>query len=135
MNVKPICLPVGFNSTLPSRKMVVTGWGTTESGRRSEVLLEAKLSIAGLAECAQAYRGKTQIWYKQLCAGGSKVTDACTGNGGGPLQAVTPFQGDVKYFLFGIVSFGQRGCAIAGDPDVYTNVIYYIDWILNTIRS
>lgn len=134
-NVKPICLPVGFNSTIPRKKVIVTGWGTTESGLRSQALLQVKLSVADLAQCAEAYKGKTQIWYKQLCAGGSKTTDACTGDSGGPLQTPTLFKGFVKSVQFGIVSFGQRGCAIEGVPGVYTNVPYYMDWILNIIRS
>lgn len=134
-NVRPVCLPVGFNSTMPRKKMTVTGWGLTETGMRSQALLQVKLSLVGMSECARVYRGKTQIWHKQLCAGGSKTTDACSGDSGGPLQAPTPFKDDVKSVQFGIVSFGLRGCAIEGVPGVYTNVVYYMDWILNIIRS
>ncbi|XP_076289829.1 melanization protease 1-like [Lasioglossum baleicum] len=133
-NVRPICLPVGFNSTLPRKKMVVTGWGKTESGMRSQALLQVKLTIATLPNCAQAYKGKAQIWHKQLCAGGSRIADACTGDSGGPLQLPTLFKDTVKSVQFGIVSFGQRGCAIEGVPGVYTNVVYYIDWILGIVR-
>lgn len=134
-NVRPICLPVGFNSTLPKKKVTVTGWGTTEYGRRSEALLQVKLPIVGTAQCAQAYKGKTQIWYKQMCAGGNKSVDACTGDSGGPLQISMLFKGEVKTIQLGIVSFGLRGCGIEGVPGVYTNVVYYMNWILNTIRS
>ncbi|XP_078036062.1 melanization protease 1-like isoform X2 [Augochlora pura] len=133
-NVRPICLPVGFNSTLPRKKVVVTGWGMTETGMRSQALLQVKLTHVTNEECAQAYRGKAPIWHKQICAGGTKTADACPGDSGGPLQIPTLLNNDVKSVQFGIVSFGLRGCAIEGVPGVYTNVLYYMDWILNIIR-
>lgn len=133
-NVRPICLPVGFNSTLPRKKVVVTGWGMTETGLRSQALLQVKLTIANLPDCAQVYKGKAKIWHKQLCAGGSRVSDACTGDSGGPLQLASNFKDSAKNIQFGIVSFGQRGCAIAGVPGVYTSVVYYMDWILDIVK-
>ncbi|XP_015439901.1 PREDICTED: serine protease easter-like [Dufourea novaeangliae] len=133
-NIRPICLPIGPAATMSKKKVTVTGWGTTEFGPRSQALLQVKLLPVSTEECAQAFNGKAQIWYKQMCAGGKKGMDSCSGDSGGPLQSLSFFNNTVKYVQYGIVSFGLMNCGTGGVPGVYTNVIYYMDWILNTVR-
>lgn len=113
----------------------MTGWGRTEQGIQSDKLLQAQLTPMNTADCAQAYIGKTQIWYKQLCAGGKRGVDSCLGDSGGPLQAQSLYKNSVKYVQYGIVSFGLPNCGTENVPGVYTNVEYYMDWILDNIRS
>lgn len=58
--MKPICLPV--TSELQSEKLdglqgVVAGWGATEDGLQSPVLLSVDLPIINNKECQEIYRG------------------------------------------------------------------------------
>ncbi|KAK2583732.1 hypothetical protein KPH14_009650 [Odynerus spinipes] len=133
-NVKPICLPTGPSEPLP-KKVVVTGWGATELGPRSQDLLMVFLSPVSNEECKEVYKRNIEIWYKQLCAGGKKLSDSCLGDSGGPLQAPGTYNSNLRYIQYGIVSFGLRSCGTEGFPGVYTNVKYYMDWILNTMRD
>ena len=60
-----------------------------------------------------------------ICAGQSGL-DSCQGDSGGPL--VEKKNGDSKYYLVGIVSWG-RGCAAAGYPGVYARTSHFGSWI------
>ncbi|XP_012254493.2 CLIP domain-containing serine protease 14D-like [Athalia rosae] len=134
-NVRPICLPIGPISVLNSR-MIVTGWGATESGPRSQTLRKVTLPIIPYEDCASLYKLRNiKIWYKQICAGGSNRSDSCSGDSGGPLQTLGMYNGQPRNILYGIVSFGPRDCGLDGVPGVYTKVEYYMDWILDTIGT
>ncbi|XP_053597411.1 CLIP domain-containing serine protease B4 [Microplitis demolitor] len=135
INVKPICLPIGTAQRLGQKTVTVTGWGATEYGTRSTELLMVNLSPVPTDECAKAYEGKSVIWYKQLCAGGKNGKDSCLGDSGGPLQSPGHYYNDVRYIQYGIVSYGPRSCGINGFPGVYTNIPYYMDWILDSLRD
>ncbi|XP_012285285.1 melanization protease 1-like [Orussus abietinus] len=135
LNVRPICMPVGEAKTMSFKKGVVTGWGATEFGPRSQDLLMVLLPIVSNEECKSAYVRNAEIWYKQMCAGGSNRMDSCLGDSGGPLQVPGIYNGDARTIQYGIVSFGLRSCGTDGFPGVYTRVPYYMDWILNTIKE
>lgn len=111
---------------------MVTGWGVTEQHVSSTVMLKVKLPIFPLDQCAAVYKRNTQIWHKQMCAGGEVDKDSCGGDSGGPLQGYTRYSRTVQY---GIVSFGNRICGFGGFPGVYTRVDYYLDWILDNMRD
>lgn len=113
----------------------MTGWGATELGPRSPDLLQVRLLPISTEECAEVYKKKTQIWYKQICAGGKRGMDSCSGDSGGPLQAPGMYNSNLKYIQYGLVSFGPHNCGTEGAPGVYTKIVYYMDWILNTIRA
>ena len=132
-NARPICLPTG-SATMIGKKVTVTGWGATEIGVRSDKLLQVQLDLINTEDCTRAYNGRVQIWHKQICAGGKRGIDACGGDSGGPLQAPALYRNNIKFIQYGIVSFGVTECGTAGVPGVYTNVVHYMDWILNTIR-
>ncbi|CAB3245953.1 unnamed protein product [Arctia plantaginis] len=136
---KPICLPI--TRELQSRSMaglngVVAGWGVTEDGLQSPVLLSVELPILTQRACQDAYNGTIRISEKQLCAGGIKNKDSCGGDSGGPLLYPGQYSRyGLRYIQHGIVSFGSKRCGTAGFPGVYTNVAYYMDWILDNMRS
>ena len=132
-NARPICLPTG-SATMIGKKVTVTGWGATEIGVRSDKLLQVQLDLINTEDCTRAYNGRVQIWHKQICAGGKRGIDACGGDSGGPLQAPALYKNTIKFIQYGLVSFGLKNCGTAGVPGVYTKVVYYMDWILNTIR-
>lgn len=52
------------------------------------------------------------------------------GDSGGPL--VCQRCNSCTWYIAGIVSFGPNPCALEGVPGVYSNVLYYEDWILKT---
>ncbi|XP_029171797.1 melanization protease 1-like isoform X2 [Nylanderia fulva] len=134
-NVRPICLPFGTAATLNSKKAIVTGWGATEAGPRSQDLLQAKLPVVTNEQCKEAYRRSTQIWHKQLCAGGLRDVDSCFGDSGGPLQALGIYNGNARIVQYGVVSYGVKECGTAGIPGVYTSVAHYVDWILDSMTD
>lgn len=58
--MKPICLPNTpelIASTLEGEMGTVAGWGATEDGLRSSVLLKVDLPIVSNKECQNAYNG------------------------------------------------------------------------------
>lgn len=129
-NVRPICMPIGSAATLTKRNVVVTGWGLTERNE-TNVLMRVHLPLIDVDKCAQIYANDgVKIWYKQICAGGENGKDSCSGDSGGPLQA--PENG--KFIQYGIVSFGGNKCG-ERRPGVYTKIVYYMDWILDTIKK
>ncbi|KAG7204079.1 hypothetical protein KM043_001930 [Ampulex compressa] len=134
-SVRPICLPVGPAVKIMQGRVTVTGWGATEDGPRSLDLLRVNLTPMSTAECSEVYKNRVEIWYKQMCAGGKRNIDACLGDSGGPLQSPNIYNNDVVYMQYGIVSFGLKTCGVEGVPGVYTNVPYYMDWILNTLKE
>lgn len=138
-NIKAICLPITpelQREPLVDNFGVVAGWGVTEEGLQSPVLLSVQLPILSKEKCLQDYsQYSLKINDKQLCAGGLHDKDSCAGDSGGPLLYPGKVGSTgVRYVQRGIVSFGSKRCGISL-PGVYTNVAYYMDWILNNIRS
>lgn len=127
--VFPICLPiVNAQRSLDNVgiKGWAAGWGVTQNGTRSNFKLKVKLEFQDLKRCARTYR-PTGVVLKdtQMCAGGVRGEDTCTGDSGGPLtRKLNPF-----HYLYGIVSFGSYKCGANNVPGIYTNVAKYIDWI------
>nr|CAH7750966.1 unnamed protein product [Callosobruchus chinensis] len=139
VNIMPVCLPTGPTATAKFNHVDVTGWGFTETGRKSQILQKVSLPVVSLDECQRVYNNLQQnnlkITYKQLCAGGKNDKDSCSGDSGGPLQVSTFLNDDTRYIQQGIVSFGHRFCGEEGFPGVYTKIAYYMDWILDTIGN
>ncbi|XP_076666294.1 CLIP domain-containing serine protease HP8 [Andrena cerasifolii] len=133
-NVRPICLPIGSAATMTRNKVTLTGWALMEHKARSDKLLKVQLDLINTEDCARSYNGRVQIWHKQICTGSKGGINACGGDSGGPLQAPAMYKNNVRFIQYGIVSFGVKDCDTVGVPGVYTNVVYYMDWILNTIR-
>ncbi|XP_055636345.1 CLIP domain-containing serine protease B4-like [Toxorhynchites rutilus septentrionalis] len=132
--IKPICLPV--DSAERFRDIVGTvasaaGWGRTETGRGSSIKLKVSLEISDPVRCAKAYVPSHIILRDtQLCAGGLRGKDTCSGDSGGPLMKRIKS----THFLYGIVSFGPNKCGTNKVPGVYTNVVKYIEWIENNLQ-
>jgi len=134
--ILPICLPIlKQHREFEFKKGVVTGWGTTESARNSKILLKAELQGTPFEECKQIFARQVKLTPRQLCAGGKKAADSCQGDSGGPMQTIGVLSSDARYFQYGIVSFGPKPCGRPGVPGVYTNIPYYMDWILDNLRD
>ncbi|KAI8425106.1 hypothetical protein MSG28_006961 [Choristoneura fumiferana] len=133
------CLPTTpelQSENLIGQQLVVAGWGATEDGLQSPVLLSVSLPAVSNQDCQTAYNGSPRIYNRQMCAGGVEDKDSCGGDSGGPLMypGVVGRRG-VRYVQRGIVSYGSKRCGLGGLPGVYTRVGHYMDWILDHIRD
>jgi len=112
----------------------VTGWGTLSEGGFGlpNVLHKVTVPVVSDEDCNESYSGNGySVADSMICAGlpdGGK--DSCQGDSGGPFIAGEPGSEE----LIGIVSWGI-GCARKGYPGVYTEVSYFVDWIMETMAS
>ncbi|GJQ74214.1 CLIPB15 [Trypoxylus dichotomus] len=127
--IKAICLPT-VTTNAPS--FTISGWGRTETDIISRTKLKVEIPRADKAECIMKYRTLgLDISEKQLCAGGERGHDSCSGDSGGPLMAM----GDQNlWYAEGIVSYGNS-CGREGWPGVYTYIPKYYEWIVEHIRA
>ncbi|KAJ8925763.1 hypothetical protein NQ315_009611 [Exocentrus adspersus] len=132
-NIKPICLPLS-EMDLTGKSVIVSGWGVTETGLKSSVLMKVSLPVAPISECQKKYESFAPVTNKQICAGGYKGRDSCTGDSGGPMKYVDIVDGTPRYIQYGIVSYGPKHCGIEGRPGIYTRVARYIRWILDNLQ-
>lgn len=133
--VRPICLPVTLDlMTVKPNSYQIAGWGTTERGYTSSILLKASIPRFELSRCKNIYRSY-KLAERQICAGGDNKTDTCKADSGGPLQYPLNFEDQgPKTILFGIISFGLSTCGRSDLPSVYTNVSSYMTWILDNLE-
>ncbi|XP_037717360.1 serine protease grass-like [Drosophila subpulchrella] len=139
--IRPICLLVNQKVPNTNPNFKLTGWGKTKdhrtnmvlgkinSGEMSRILQTTNLQIADLSFCNR--KGYNLADQSHICAG-SSTSDACHGDGGSPLSAELNYEGAIREFQFGIVSYGSTSC---NDYGVYTNVTHYMDWIKDTIHA
>lgn len=100
----------------------------TESSYSSNSLLYVNVIGITNDECKKIY-GDIVTEYI-LCTHGYPNDDqgSCTGDSGGPLFME---KNDTKPTLVGMVSFvSERGCTV-GDPQGFTRVGSYLEWISN----
>jgi secreted trypsin-like serine protease len=105
------------------------GWGTTESGQPSPILLYTELTVAAdsLCEAQEATNGFPYEATTQFCMNGGSPTDTCEGDSGGGI-AQKDTAGD--WTVYGIVSYGPSACGAGnGVVATYTKVSFYQDWI------
>ncbi|KAH8409760.1 hypothetical protein KR222_004893, partial [Zaprionus bogoriensis] len=137
-HIKPICLPISDELKRQAETHAdyfVTGWGTTENGSASDVLLQANVPLQPRSTCANTFR--REVLPTQLCVGGGDLQDSCKGDSGGPLQASALYLSEYKLRMveFGIVSLGVTSCGRVSLPGLYTNVAEYVQWITDTMAS
>lgn len=132
--IAPICLPLKepqLSRDYVNSRGHAAGWGNTENGTASKVKLKVELEVKDLRGCANIYRpAGIALKDTQMCAGGVKGEDTCSGDSGGPF---TRLDRSTNY-LVGIVSFGPNKCGTPGVPGVYTNVAKFVDWIKSNVK-
>ncbi|KFB44069.1 serine protease 14 [Anopheles sinensis] len=131
--VKPICLPLSstvINTNHVGLPSFAVGWGKTETTTASETKLKVDMLVKSLEECSPVYQ-RNRIFLKstQMCAGGKKGTDTCSGDSGGPLMRRIAG----GWYVIGVVSFGPSKCGTEGVPGIYTDVSKYADWIRENV--
>ena len=136
--VQPICLPPAGADHL-GRDVEAAGWGLLEFlGNTPDILQEVELRVTDPADCEASYRRVPQFESRfpggfqdtKVCAGSrdGEPRDACKGDSGGPLMALT----NGSYQLVGVVSTGL-GCGHPEFPGLYTKVSAYRDWIVSQL--
>ena len=122
LDFNPYVSPIGLPEQLESFEgsCTISGWGTLSSGGiLPDALQYVDVPLVSDDECRKAY-GDSDVVDSMICAG-EEGKDSCQGDSGGPMAC------DEK--LAGITSWG-KGCGWAGYPGVYTEVSYFVDWIL-----
>ncbi|XP_053671065.1 uncharacterized protein LOC128721346 [Anopheles nili] len=88
--IRPICLPLADsvrNRNHAGTSSYAAGWGKTETATASEKKLKVELTIKSLQECSPVYqRSGIKLTQGQMCAGGVRDKDTCSGDSGGPLM-------------------------------------------------
>ncbi|KAK5647654.1 hypothetical protein RI129_002546 [Pyrocoelia pectoralis] len=131
----PICLPTTSDTSYQGLNMTVAGWGRTETSSQSNLKMKLDVPVKPQQECITTYQAaKVLLKEGQICAGGIKGQDSCTGDSGGPLMFVNQTMLGPTYYVTGIVSFGPSNCGLQNWPGVYTKVVDYIPWIISKLR-
>ena len=60
--------------------------------------------------------------------------DSCSADSGGPLMLERKEKGRKNYTLVGIVSSGPSPCGKENDPGMYTDVSFFLKWILDNLQ-
>lgn len=114
---------------------IFVGWGRTESGKASNVLMRGNVPFVTHSSCSEKLGSlNIPVYDTYLCAGGRNKTDTCNGDSGGPILGFGNVDNKIKQILYGVVSVGID-CLNPDKiyPSIYTNVAYYMKWILDTI--
>jgi len=142
-HINPICLPsqeeITSGSYYDPSQCFASGWGKNafdESGMFQTTLRKVDLPIVNRATCLEQLRGtrlgKYFVLHESfLCAGGSRGSDTCVGDGGGPLVCLRLGESDV-YVQLGVVSWGI-GCGEA--PGVYASTEFLSNWLADGMRD
>ncbi|XP_069983005.1 CLIP domain-containing serine protease HP8 [Penaeus vannamei] len=140
--VAPVCLPtnpvqdMGFSEQeFQGKAAWAAGWGSTARdfsvSRRPDVLQQVQLPIQELNYCDRLRRGYPDS-RMTLCAGG-EGRDTCRGDSGGPLTLDNQF--GTRSFIVGVTSLGPRSCGSTNTQGLYTNVAFYLPWILRNMQE
>ncbi|XP_044265791.1 serine protease easter-like [Tribolium madens] len=140
--IKPICLPNTIDEITKSyvgQKLIVTGWGKTETSKNSNIKLKVKVPVKKLSECELGFKNAYNIDISlneyEICAGGEKGKDSCFGDSGGPLMTLRRDKSnDPRYVAVGVVSNGPAKCGSENQPAVYVRVVKYVSWIINNLK-
>ncbi|XP_051176620.1 trypsin-1-like isoform X1 [Leptopilina boulardi] len=126
--IQPVKLPQR-GQVLKTDIATISGWGHIKPGGPGSVRLQAvTVPKVSTENCKTQYR-KFRITLKEgeICYGYHNRTvtiDKCQGDSGGPLINLDGVE-------LGLVSWGVK-CGTKGYPGVYTDILYFRDWIKET---
>ncbi|XP_059142680.1 plasminogen-like [Physella acuta] len=129
------CLPSPDFKPQNKQLCTIVGWGKIKNQHQygSDSLQEARIPVVRHQKCRKVF--EYNITSSQVCAGFKRGgTDSCAGDSGGPLLCESQPEGNGKYYLYGVTSYGE-GCGRKGKYGIYTKVSSYLDWIKQTIRD
>ncbi|KAK9499728.1 hypothetical protein O3M35_002722 [Rhynocoris fuscipes] len=120
-SVGPICLSPKRIAEI-NQKITILGWGKTQTGNPSPVLMKAKTAVIDRKKC------DINPW--EICTR-AKPSATCTGDSGGPLSWLDPETN--RYTLMSLVSYGDPDCV--SSPSVSTDIAFFYDWIQEKIKE
>ncbi|XP_021947723.1 CLIP domain-containing serine protease 2-like isoform X1 [Folsomia candida] len=147
--VSPICLPRGEKiQNMTGMTLTVAGWGTTTAREPtpSPVLLKVDVPFQNRQRCNDVYKTSLggDVDDGRFCVGGEVGKDSCQGDSGGPLmlgrkRSEGQDEGGSTYvspvYQVGVVSMGPGDCDSSIYPGLYTNVFYFMSWVLRHLRK
>ena len=128
-------IPVSKNPpALTAIGLGVSGINTTDNGLFSETtytrpkaLMQVAIKPVSTLACKKVY-GSATLGESAFCAGGDGVTGTCFGDSGGPLLLKsTSAKNDVQVGIS--IAVPSANCVEVDEPDIFTRVAYYADWI------
>jgi secreted trypsin-like serine protease len=125
--IQPITLAEEDEIIKVGEYATVSGWGKTESARKSNQLKEVGVPLVSTKTCNAKIGYDGKVTDRMLCAGfkeGGK--DSCQGDSGGPIVK------DGR--LIGVASWGE-GCALPNKYGVYVRVAVLQNWIEQCISN
>jgi len=138
LSVSAVCLP---NARRAAGQAMIAGWGQTTKakyGTSVRELRKAKVDTFPPRTCQSKYTDfvksaeLVRVTEAMMCAGNQNA-DTCAGDSGGPLL-YNEIWTELRWTVYGIVSFGPTTCAHQDLPGVYTKVEKYLDWIDKNIE-
>jgi len=130
-NVSPICLP-DFDFDVGTT-CYVTGWGLSGPlGSTSDILQETTAPLMDHTVCKNHYTGINPVTSHMRCAGTlGQSQGTCKGDSGGPLTC----ERGGRWYLMGVTSWANGGCMNNGDPGVFSDTLYFRNWVEEVIRN
>lgn len=102
---------------------------------QSSKVARARIQYIPEVECQEILGNVIQITDGHICAGGEEGIDTCRGDPGSPL-IYSGSNRETQYVQYGIVSIGGDSCSPSNTiPAIYTNVFYYMNWILDHMEE
>lgn len=110
----------GSTDASPGETVLISGFGRTETGGGSDLLLSADTRVLSTAECNSFF---PDVDNTQICIldDVGAAQNACNGDSGGPMFRSNATQ-------VGLTSFGLQGCPVSA-PAVYTRISAFRGWI------
>uniref|UniRef100_H3CCR9 Ovochymase 1 n=1 Tax=Tetraodon nigroviridis TaxID=99883 RepID=H3CCR9_TETNG len=123
-NVSPACVPDEDEEPNDSWSCVTTGWGAVKAKGTIDPnrLHQVGLTLVNQTSCRQRWGGGL-IQDSHVCSHPAGSA-SCMGDSGAPLLC----QKHSTYFLFGVVTWGSRGCG-SDKPAVFSKTSPFEPWI------
>lgn len=138
--VKPICLPNSYQrrSMKPGKKGAMLGWGITETRKSATALREVLIPIVDDKTCKKAYENETwPVTSNMICAGYRHLSkDSCNRDSGGGFVIFDERTRKRRWFLGGVISWGNPKCGVPGKYSVFTKITHsYVKWIRHQMNK
>lgn len=132
--IKPICVEIDLiNNNVhidAGVTGIVAGWGVDSNGISSALLKTIELPVIEPGECRRSFSQPFKYFYTddKFCAGYINGQGVCKGDSGGGFVVPKYYEGNMFYYLKGIVSIGELSknsrCG-NNEYTLFTNVVRY----------
>ncbi|XP_068710256.1 SCO-spondin-like [Montipora foliosa] len=138
--VRPVCLPnkQQRRKVIPGAMGVMLGWGFTETDSPSSKLRQVYMPVVKHSSCQKAYEKESwPVTANMICAGyARRARDSCKQDSGGGFIFPDSRNKKKKWFLGGIISWGNPRCGTPGKYSVLTHInSKFTRWIKNYIYN